>query len=198
MVTIFHRRRAEHLPRLLRIGRTARRHSSACVGVMARRLPPLSHARDAEFWRQRINKERRDADESPRRYPPQRPAVTPMSALGPAPGFNKQPFGSVLGRNAATPTSLGAAPFGRITDPHRPATSIVPLPPPVLISRNPMFSRELRNGWHEPPLIMSHGYNEPPRVFRKFLEASTHSRNNPASPLLHVRAHTLPTFLSSH
>ena len=61
-----------------------------------------------------------------------------------------------------------------------------------------MFSRELRNGWHEPPLIMSHGYNEPPRVFRKFLEASTHSRNNPASPLLHVRAHTLPTFLSSH
>ena len=33
---------------------------------------------------------------------------------------------------------------------------------------------------------------------RKFLEASTHSRNNPASPLLHVRARTLPTFLSSH
>ena len=29
---------------------------------MAARLPPLSHARDAEFWRQRIQKEQRVAE----------------------------------------------------------------------------------------------------------------------------------------
>lgn len=61
----------------------------------------------------------------------------------------------------------------------RPST--LSLPP-----RSPNLRDELTRGaWYEPPLIMSRGFNEPPRVFRHYLESSTASRHNPAVPVLH-------------
>ena len=47
-----------------------------------------------------------------------------------------------------------------------------------------------RGAWYEPPLIMSRGFNEPPRVFRHYLESSTASRHNPAVPVLHWKPGT--------
>ena len=38
--------------------------------------------------------------------------------------------------------------------------------------------------WHEPPLIMARAFHEPPRVFTRYVEASTFRSSRPAAPLL--------------
>lgn len=148
---------------------------------MAGRLPPLIHARDAEFFRQRIHKERRGAslEASPRAaYTPRTLSVKPEPL-----SMMRHPNGGYI---YATP--VYRQPFAN----QRPMTSVDLLQPGpyrptpfILPPRSPELRRELTSTWAEPPLIMSKGFNEPPRCFRKYLEASTVSVHKPSVPVLH-------------
>ena len=141
---------------------------------MAARLPPLSHARDAEFWRQRIQKEQRVADYkevfaaaglvSPRFLAPMSPRAAPV--------VRSQPFSSYYSPRPFTATNMDV-----LNQPWRPT-------PTLLSPRSPELSRELQKGWTEPPLIMAKSFAEPPQVFRRYLEASTNSVHKPSVSVL--------------
>ena len=143
---------------------------------MSARLPPLCHARDASFWRQRILKEQRAGDSKPVAYSP-RESFSPrlstpiVSHTVLSPRAVLQPFTPRLNVDGA---DMPAAMMWR------PTPTLMPLPP-----RSPQLQHALQQGWAEPPLIMSKGFAEPPRVFRKYLEASTHSVHKPPVPVLH-------------
>ena len=140
---------------------------------MAARLPPLSHARDAEFWRQRIIKEQRAGGMSEPASAFASPRLTPrpIPMASPTPVF-RQPFARPMTTN---PAELMGASTWR------------PTPTLLMPARSPDLQRALQRGWTEPPLIMSKGFVEPPRVFRKYLEASTSSVHKPPVPVLHWR-----------
>ena len=148
------------------------------------RLPMLSHARDSDFWRQRIHKEQKAGDRAlafdvtwnsgfgtprtPRAF---------VNAPGLTPRLPVAPF-------AASPRSdqlVSRSPFLR---PQTVATEQSWRATPTLLPRSPELSMALQKGWTEPPLIMARGFAEPPRVFRKYLEASTHSVHKPPAPVL--------------
>jgi hypothetical protein len=159
---------------------------------MAGRLPPLTMARDAEFHRQRILKERRlTSSES------SRPSTSRLSAAPVVPVF-KRPGESQYMARAFNGSYVYAAPVFKQPFDQRPMTSNDLLRPDALRPtslnlppRSPNLREELTRGaWYEPPLIMSRGFNEPPRVFRHYLESSTASRHNPAVPVLHWKPGT--------
>ena len=148
---------------------------------MAARLPPLCHARDAEFWRQRIHKEQRAGATSGTALALQSGWSTPRPIAIPSPRQIRQPFATARpSTQAPGQAALMAAPIQpTMYQPFfRPTATLMP-------PRSPELQRALQTGWTEPPLVLSKGFNEPPRVFRKYLEASTHSAHKPPAPILH-------------
>jgi len=133
----------------------------------------LTQARDSEFWRQRIFKEQKHGFmkqpvvQEP--YLPPPAFATQFLTAGP-PAF-QQVFNKAPQMASVTVQPTNSEPFRPTVPPAWP--------------RSPPLAEALQKGWQEPPLIMSGSFAEPPRVFRKYLEASTHSVHKPPVPVLH-------------
>lgn len=144
------------------------------------RLPALSHALDSEFWRQRIHKEMRAGDRATA-------FADTFSSTSASPRLNLTPRAPVAPFAASPRLFIDRTTFNTrpTTTSNVDATLVYRATPTLLPPRSPELQRELQRGWAEPPLIMAKGFAEPPRVFRKYLEASTHSVHKPPVPVLH-------------
>jgi len=142
---------------------------------MMARWPPLTVQRDSDFYRQRIARETRARE----RDRPEVPLVSPfpMSARR-----ETRPFGAIPAAELIRPMSLQRPPT--ITVMH------TKLPPRTAVHQQAVNELGVMRGpWHEPPLVMAGGsqaaaFNEPPRAFGRYLEVSTMSVHNPASPVV--------------
>ena len=160
-------------------GKSFGREQNEATSAMSR-LPMLSQARDSDFWRQRIQKEQ-NANNKAMEF-----TVTWNAGFG-TPRSNAASTRPPVAPFAASPRAdmlMTRSPF------LRPVTANAPesnpwRPTPTLSPRSAELSAALQKGWTEPPLIMAGGFAEPPRVFRKYLEASTHSVHKPPVPVLH-------------
>jgi hypothetical protein len=135
---------------------------------MAARLPVLAYARDAEFFRQRIYKESRARD----RWEP------PKASDSLQHRFRRDIHDKRL---VYTATLSHTRPFGTyVLDPVGPTPTLVGPRNDLARATLGTSSRPYTN----PPLIMSKSFAEPPRMFRRYLEASTSSAARPYAPLL--------------
>ena len=140
---------------------------------MAARLPALGYARDSEFYRQRIYKESRARD----RWVPTEPVGQSLAQR-----FDRDIHDKRL---VYTRTVQNSRPFGTyVLDPVGPTPTLVG--PRNELARLTLGVAE--KPWTNPPLIMTKSWAEPPRMFRRYLEASTSSTHKPYSPLLAWKA----------
>jgi len=136
--------------------------------LMAARLPSITYARDCEFFRQRIFKESRARG----RWEP------PMTADSLHARYARDIHDKRL---VYTRTMTNSRPFGTyVLDPIGPTPTLVG--PRNELARSTLGVAD--KPWTNPPLVMTKSWAEPPRMFRKYLEASTPSSHKPYAPLL--------------
>lgn len=127
---------------------------------------PSTYARDIGYWKEHVRKET---------------ASRAQLAKDPDSFFEDSPAPSLTGIVRCRQPAPDLRPSLRV--PYKSPTThsdYSTFPLPRLSTRGTLTHTH----WHEPSLVFSKAFNEPPRMFRQYLEASTPSLQNPHVPVL--------------